>query len=121
VEFARSKSCNPYDPEFWYTVYRSDLHKEKVTYLLLVPLYLYLKKRTATVIKLYGGSAAKTLLDLFPNIGLDTTRLFRHKSVYFPLIVSYYSLGKLEIYKEKKTKKSLKVCCSTLSILYLIT
>jgi len=64
IQFAISRNCSAQNPEFWYSVKRSELLKEK---------------RTTSIIKNYGGSCAKTVLDLFPNIGLDPNRLFHHK------------------------------------------
>lgn len=94
TQFARARNASAQDPAFWYSLKRSDLFNEKVLMRRRTKRIkygnsknkkerrgneergLFLLQKTSTIIKNYNGSCTKTLLDLFPNIGLDPQKLF---------------------------------------------
>jgi len=63
--FARENKLNPLDPETWY---RPSTMKN-----------LSMRKEVKQIVPHHGGSVIKALADLFPNIGLETSK-FKKKS-----------------------------------------
>jgi hypothetical protein len=97
---AAKKGFDPLNPNNWYNHNKCTLFSEPVLTLsfskLRVP-YPFIYKGGITVLKHYGGSFKRAVMDLFPNIGLQE-HLFEHASstsfeIYFYLKLIYYTEG----------------------------
>eukprot|EP00026_Physarum_polycephalum_P003479 Phypoly_transcript_03491.p1 GENE.Phypoly_transcript_03491~~Phypoly_transcript_03491.p1 ORF type:complete len:593 (+),score=70.39 Phypoly_transcript_03491:636-2414(+) len=83
--FAKTKGFDPLVAENWYLIQRSEIKK---------------LKSGSYMTEVYGGSTIKTIMDVYPNIGLEETKFYRVSNDY--LKSNANGRGVLESYARSK-------------------
>lgn len=77
-EYALDSGFDPLDPECWYLESRGNILKKKVWKNMMPSYFLFLiiAKGAFQVMAYHDNSFKTALLDLFPDIGLDTSKIW---------------------------------------------
>lgn len=81
ISFARSNGFDLLVPENWYSIGNDQVVSFRVSLSIRIVKRAHILQGGYAVLEYYGGSVPKSLLHLFPNIGLDINRFSNKPSM----------------------------------------